>query len=87
MQWKCSADEPARYLPPAAFGRSADVWLRAGLRVPGLVSELGAFTSAPSCTPMPSRSTNSPPSHSVTNARPAPSCGQDQCRTRRPLWQ
>ena len=28
MLWKCSADEPARYLPPAAFGRSADVWLR-----------------------------------------------------------
>jgi hypothetical protein len=60
-----------RYWPPAAFRRSAEVsrdWLAAGLRVTGLVSELGAFTSAPSCTPIPNRSTSSPPSHPVTQA-------------------
>lgn len=43
----------------------------AGLRVAGLIKELGAFTSAPSCMPTPNRSTDSPPSHSVTKARPA----------------
>src|SRR5204863_6500235 len=56
-----SSGQPVGRLVPAA-----------GLRGAGLVSELGAFTSAPSCTPMPSRSTSSPPSHSVTSASAAP---------------